>query len=528
MEEEDTLFVPRDNSSQAAGERSEASIRASSPALSLSGSISSSIFFQGNARDLEELDMVDIASVASLPNEMADAGVNEARAHDLHKRPNSKPGGGPDDDRADSVLDDDDSRDSDDGFPDPADVEPYNDPESEDYVLQPGDPGFVGPIYAHSPEWHTHPVQGYTRHIYYEIGFDRNKVPAANATREVLLHDGRCRPMIEFFDRCTVAETIDVHFPDHSPLRVWNEFWAAESALWDKATLIHIHFHGRSWGRNEDYTWKVPGLARPLKVYAFMQELNETDSDIVYLLDTWINTRFKRFHRTHAMTEFILAGMSEPVRGTGEQRATFEGDFSLAFPRILGDYLEDRRYDHAHFQRAIMDYIRDPRTVQQLEGFEELQSTPELMRWDKSLSNNCLRIWDLKPSKASAKRGIEIWRIKVDPYICQVTGLMHFCRKRIQPEPEPPEEGTPEPADEEMEDVPDWAPEEEDHDEGFVSDEEEEQGSCDGDGGGDGGDDDNDGGGAGSGSASGSSPADLVNMNMHGGEDDDDMPHDNF
>lgn len=263
----------------------------------------------------------------------------------------------------------------------------------------------------------------------------------------------------------------------------------------------------------------VPGLARHLKVYEFMEELNRTPTDIVYLLDCWMNTRFKRFKRDHAMTEFILAGMSEPVKGTGEQKATFEGDFSLAFPRILGEYLEDRQYNHAALQTAIHDYIRDPKTAKQLEAFEPVQSTPELMRWDKSLSNNCLRIWDLKPGQASAKKEIEIWRVKVDPYICQVTGLMYFCRKRIQPKPEPPEQGPPEPADEEMEDVAPWDAE----DEGFVSDEEDEA-SCDGDGDGDGDDDDNDGGG-GSGSGTGSSPADLVGMAE---DSDDEMPEINF
>ncbi|KAF2207155.1 hypothetical protein CERZMDRAFT_102651 [Cercospora zeae-maydis SCOH1-5] len=252
----------------------------------------------------------------------------------------------------------------------------------------------------------------------------------ANAPPEVHRHDRRCRPMVRFFDECTVAKTVDVHFRNGASLRDWNRFWETERARWDEETLVYIHFNGRAWGNNETYTWKVPVLGR-VNAYKFMNELNHTDTDIVYLLDCWINTRFACFRRKHAMTEFILAGQPEPVPG----------------------FLRERLRNPGFIQRILQDCLRDPALAFQLEALLPLQSTPQLMSRDKILSNNPLRIRDLKPSTASAEKNMEIWRI---------------------PKPERPENETPEPADEEMEDVAPWEGQDEDHDEGFVSDEEEE------------------------------------------------------
>ncbi|KAM3418082.1 hypothetical protein BST61_g6287 [Cercospora zeina] len=467
MEAESTLFVTDVDFLQAGGEHNELSVRPSSPAPSLAGSIESQIFFQGPGAvgDVHDVELAYRAPVAPGDGELANAGAFEAGNHAIPngKGPDSDPGEESDNDPVDSVM-------GDDGFPGPGD------PDLEDGdVLQPRHPGFVGPGYPHSPDWHTHTVKAYSNHFYYEVGYNRNDIPAARAPREVHLHDERCRLMVKFFDECTVAETVDVHFPNGASLRDWEDFWEAQRARWDEETLVHIHFNGRTWGKNETYTWKVPGLGN-VSAYDFMNELNETDTDIVYLLDCWINTRFACFRRKHAMTEFVLAGQPEPVPRTGEIRAVYDGDFSLSFPRILRCFLAQRPRNPGFIQRVLQDYLRDPALAFQLEELLPLLSTPQLTSRDSTLSNNALRIWDLKPSTASAEKNIEIWRIVCDPYICQSTGLLYFCRKRIQPKPGPPRNRTPEPADEEMEDVAPWEGQDEDHDEGFVSDEEEEVG----------------------------------------------------
>ena len=144
-----------------------------------------------------------------------------------------------DDDAVDSVVGTDDADPKEDWIP----------------CLQPGEEGAFGPIWDHSLDWKTYETKAYQYHYYYEIDFDRNVVPAANASRDVKLHDKRCRPMVEFFDNYTVAKTVDVHFPPDSMLSDWNEFWSEQRGLWEKGTLVHIHYNGKAYGDGELYMW---------------------------------------------------------------------------------------------------------------------------------------------------------------------------------------------------------------------------------------------------------------------------------
>lgn len=125
-EEGDSLFVTDNEVSQASGERGRSAFRSPSPAWSVDHSIASDI----DDSDIEDRPLEPIN-------------------HVIVKRPNIAPSDGSDDETpvgedpasgpVDSVM-------GDDWFPNPEDLEPENDPDSEDYVLQPGDPGFIGPI----------------------------------------------------------------------------------------------------------------------------------------------------------------------------------------------------------------------------------------------------------------------------------------------------------------------------------------------------------------------------------------------
>ena len=166
------------------------------------------------------------------------------------------------------------------------------------------------------------------------------------------------------------------------------------------------------------------------------------------------------------MTEIIVAGPSEPDRQFNET-AIRRGDFANGFRRILDDYVSNPpRSGYAAMDRR-------------------MQSTPMIMRHDKTLNNNALRVWDLKPSKESAKQDIDIWRIVTDPLHCWATGKMVFLRKQIQPKPDDAEPIEPEEADADPEvlamddggepwagqdDVPEHVEEDEEEDEGIGAD----------------------------------------------------------
>lgn len=72
---------------------------------------------------------------------------------------------------------------------------------------------------------------------------------------------------------------------------------------------------------------QIHGIREQLNAYGFMASLNQSNADIVWLLDCWVHTRFPVFRRTHAMTEFICAGPSEPDRNFSELSIR-KGDFA--------------------------------------------------------------------------------------------------------------------------------------------------------------------------------------------------------
>ncbi|KAI5365177.1 hypothetical protein Slin15195_G047140 [Septoria linicola] len=293
-------------------------------------------------------------------------------------------------------------------------------------VPRPGDEDFIGPNRDHSTDWEEGSVEAYSAHFFYCINFNRSaRVPGADADLRIRLHDKRSRLMYNFFQKRTVARCVAVYFRNGSTQQDWDDFWSRQRTKWvgtSGRALVHIYFNGKSHGENDEYQWIIDGLDHHINAYALMQSLNQTNSDIQYLLDCWIQTRWTRrykWRRKHAMMEIICAGPAKPDEN-GDMSPIQHGDFVPSFIRILGGFLN---YSPTGFERP-----------------QPMKSTPQIMRRCTVLSNNAQRIWDLRPSTKTAKKGLEIWRIMTDPYICWATGKLYFYRKKIQPQPEPVED----------------------------------------------------------------------------------------
>ncbi|KAF7187039.1 hypothetical protein HII31_11648 [Pseudocercospora fuligena] len=279
-----------------------------------------------------------------------------------------------------------------------------------------------GPIYEHSPDWDNDYImpKTYEKVLFYAIDYDRNALVPENAAQQLKQHRYRCRIMTQFFDECTVAETFDLYFPPGCTMQDWTEFWDGEKLRFNSRTLVYIYFNGKSHGLNQGYSWIIPGINEHVNAYKFIEDLDTTDADFTYLLDCWCQTRwnpkFSRRDNPNGMTEFILAGMPVPNRN-GNIGVYHTGDFAPSFVRILTNWLRHPPTTEKEWARAR----------------KYMQSTPKLMIFDKTLYNNCTRVWVNKPQKDDHT---EIWRITIDPVLAWKRGVIHFFGKYIQPKPE--------------------------------------------------------------------------------------------
>ncbi|KXT12912.1 hypothetical protein AC579_10459 [Pseudocercospora musae] len=307
---------------------------------------------------------------------------------------------------------------------------------------QQADP-FFGPSQNHSPDWDqpNADIKTFEKVFNVVIDYDRFAAEPYSST-ERRLHYTRCHRWADFWDDHTTAETIAWNFPRGSTPQDFENCVAALKARCNERTLIVFYFNGKSKGKNQNYVWKIPGIQGNVNAYNFMSSMNETTADIVWYLDCWVQTRWRpKWRRHNYMTEIIPAGPSEPDNNFN-YAAIHAGDFCQGFVRMLTTYLNGPP---------------GPRGS----ASTKMQSTPMIMRWDNTLSNNATRVWVNKPCKKDRWNPKKtIYRIMCDPVLVWERGRYDFFGKQIQP---PPNEYEP------------WEPEdlgfmEPNEDEGIVAD----------------------------------------------------------
>ncbi|KAF2718326.1 hypothetical protein K431DRAFT_315002 [Polychaeton citri CBS 116435] len=188
------------------------------------------------------------------------------------------------------------------------------------------------------------------------------------------------------------------------------DFFRNEVNSTNGGDLMIIYFDGEAGLEGDDYSWHFGGFPKKdVNAVTIMSVINQTDVDCLFLLDCGIPTRFlSERERLHANTEIVSAG---------HQLQTTKG---VSHPGGAGDFTMNLINDLYEYAQKMIDL-----PMSKVEK-RAPQSVPEIMRWNKRLTSNPLRVRFKEWRKETIKR------IVFNPVDIKATGKLRPFAKTIR------------------------------------------------------------------------------------------------
>ncbi|QIW99390.1 hypothetical protein AMS68_004908 [Peltaster fructicola] len=234
-------------------------------------------------------------------------------------------------------------------------------------------------------------------------------------------HEDACDRIDQFFNHNTAYRVHNVTPAETGTTRAqFMKWWKRQLASHGEDEFHIVYFHGDAFGRDETFTWYANVThtfssclssnrqfrSRPASINAFQlfQITDTSGRDCLYIMDCFVATRFerpsglRRYDGGHS--DYNVSGAMMP---DGRGRFEHTSGFTVQLTEYLTEVVDriHSRFRHWHKRRSI----------------------PELLRSDKDLVSNPLRLWASKTARDES-----VSRFCIEPDDIRQNGTFEWIR----------------------------------------------------------------------------------------------------